>query len=75
MVKMNKENVWLHTGEAQNGLQIWVQGYKQDGVNYMKVQHRNAEGEKVGKMQDYEISQIRLLNELVDSLEMEYGSG
>jgi hypothetical protein len=65
---------WLYTGDTENGLQIWVTEYNEAGVRYIKVMHKDSEGNRVGKISDYPISEIRLLNALVDSLEMVNGT-
>ncbi|KJD43761.1 hypothetical protein [Paenibacillus terrae] len=64
---------WIHTGEAENGLQIWVTEYNEDGVRYIKIAYKDNEGNRVGKIQDYPVAEIRLLNALVDTLETENG--
>lgn len=70
---MSASTDWLHTGETENGLQIWAREDVYNGERYLFVEYRNSEGERVGSTQDYPISQIRLLNAVLESLDMEYG--
>lgn len=64
---------WLKTGTLDNGLDVWAQEYKMSEVRYLKIEYRDSEGNRVGKAEDYPVNQIRLLNAVLDSMDMEFG--
>lgn len=71
---LNKFTEWLHTGESEDGsLQIWCKIDTLDDVKYLKFQYKDSEGKRVGEIQSYPVSQIKLLNSLIDCYRMEYG--
>jgi hypothetical protein len=70
---VTKVNGWLHTGETENGLEIWAKEDTVENTRYLKVEYRDSEGNRVGNTWDSPVSQVRLLNAIMDSLELENG--
>ncbi|ASA22707.1 hypothetical protein [Paenibacillus donghaensis] len=70
---MKKVNGWLHTGETENGLEIWAKEDTVEDTRYLKMEYRDSEGKRVGQTWDHPVSQVRLMNAILDSLELENG--
>jgi len=71
---MTNINDWIHTGETETGLQIWIEiDSDVNGTRYLKLQYKDPSGNKVGDMQLYPVSQVRLLNSLIDTWDAEVG--
>jgi len=70
---MINTNNWIHTGETETGLQIFIKIDDLHGERYLKVQYKDPSGNKVGEMQLYTAKQVRLLNSLIDSWDAEVG--
>ena len=66
-------NNWMHTGETENGLEIWIKQviiidkFTRNKDKYIYIQYI-LEGERIGTIQQYNIKQIRLINSLIDNL-------
>jgi len=65
-------NNWIHTGETETGLEIWVKQEILDSVKYLKYQYRDSYG-KIFCSHEISFNQVRLLNSLVDTIESENG--
>lgn len=64
---------WMHTGETENGLQIWINQIDIDGEKYLQMQYKTKDGQRIGEMQTIAFKRIKLLNSLVGCAEMEWG--
>ena len=65
-------NEWIHTGETETGLEIWVKQEILDDVKYLKYQYRDLKG-TVLSSHEITFNQVRLVNSLVDTIESEFG--
>lgn len=66
-------NEWKYTGETETGLKIWVQQVIIENEKYLRYKYTNSDNIMVDTDHMIPFKQVKLLNSLVECLEMENG--
>ena len=67
ILENKSSNDWKHTGETENGLEIWIRKLFVDNEEYIQMKYMK-DNKMIGTTQEYNFKQIRLLNSLIDNL-------